>query len=160
MHHAALVRIGERAGDVAQDAHRFRDRQRPPAQPYPEALALDVGHDVVRQAFEIAGGEHRHDVGLLERRGDPDLALEAGGGHRRGELRRKELHDDLPPQALLVGDEHARHAAAAELALDGVTAGKRLLDACLEIRHVCRCLWVGTAGIYDRTQQMAMTGGR
>ncbi len=127
VHDAVLVRVRERARDVAQDAHRLGDRQRPAAQPRAQALALDERHRVVGQPVEVAGREHRDDVRLLERRGDADLALEPRRGHRRGELGREHLHDDLAAEAVLVGDEHARHAAAAELALERIAPGERLL---------------------------------
>jgi hypothetical protein len=43
------------------------------------------------------------------------------------------LHDHLAPEAVLVGDEHPRHASATELTLDGVTPGERLLNLRSEV---------------------------
>ena len=44
-----------------------------------------------------------------------------------GELGEQDLHHHLPAQRRLVRHEHARHAAAAELALDGVVIAERAL---------------------------------
>src|SRR5258708_9940775 len=57
---------------------------------------------------------------MLQSRGDGDLALEAIGRDLPGELRRQHLDDDLPAQRALLCEEDAGHAAAGELALDGV----------------------------------------
>ena len=57
-----------------------------------------------------------------------DLALEPLGADAGGELGRQHLHDDLAAERGLVGDEDARHPAAAELALDGVGATERVLE--------------------------------
>lgn len=38
----------------------------------------------------------------------------------------EQLHDDTPAQSRFFGKEHPRHAATAELALDGVGGAKRL----------------------------------
>ena len=67
------------------------------------------------------------------------------GGHRRRELGREHLHHHLASEAVLVGDEHARHAAAAELALDRVTTGQRILNARSEVGHVS-CVGRGLRG--------------
>jgi len=122
MHDAMVVRVGERARDVAQNAHRLGDRQRAAPQPSAETLAFDVGHRIVGQPIEVTRREHGDDVRLLQRRCDADLALEAGGGHRRRQLRREELHHDLPAEAVLFSDEYPGHATAAELALERVVA--------------------------------------
>ncbi len=135
MHDAVLVRVGERARDVAEDAERLGDGERPPSEPRTQALALHVRHRVVRQAVEVTRCEHGDDVRLLERRGHADLALEAAGGHGRRELRTQQLDDDLAPEAVLVGHEHSRHPAAAQLTLEGVAPGQRLLNARPKIRH-------------------------
>ena len=79
MHDATLVRVRKRARDVAQNAHRLGDRQRPAAKARAKALAFDVWHGIVRKPLEIPRREHRDDIGLLERGRDADLALEARG---------------------------------------------------------------------------------
>ena len=138
VHDAVVVGVGERARDVAQDAHDLGDGQRPAGQPRAQAFALDERHGVVGETVDHAGREDRHDVRLLERGGDPDFALEAAGGHRRGDLGRQDLHHHLAAEPLLVGDEDPGHAATAELALEGVATGKRLLNARSQVVHETR----------------------
>ena len=145
MHDAALVRVGERLGDVAQDVDRGGDRHGPVREPRAQRLPLDERHRVVRQPVDVAGGDDGDDVRLLERRGELDLALEPLGRDRRGELGGEHLHDDLSAEPVLGGDEDARHPAAAELALDRVGAAERVLDALPEI-HVHRRRGRGRAG--------------
>jgi hypothetical protein len=57
---------------------------------------------------------------VLERRGEPDLALEPLGAHARGQLGRQDFHHHLPSEPHFLGEEHAAHAATAQLALDAV----------------------------------------
>ena len=123
VHDAVRVRVLERARHVAQHRHG-RVRREPPvaAEPRAQRLALDERHRVVRQPVALPGGEHRHDVRVLQPRGDADLAREPLGAHPLGELGREHLHDDAPAERRLLGHEHARHPAAAELALEGVAA--------------------------------------
>ena len=67
VHDAALVRVGERLRDVAQDARSTSAiGSGPRAEPRAQRLALDERHRVVRQAVDLAGREHRHDVRMLE----------------------------------------------------------------------------------------------
>ncbi len=57
---------------------------------------------------------------VLQRGSEADLALEPLGAHTRRHLRGQHLHHHLTPEAHFLGEEHAAHAAAAELALDAV----------------------------------------
>ena len=66
------------------------------------------------------------------------------GGDRGRELGREELHDHATSEPVLLGDEDARHATAAELALEGVTTGERLLQARSEVGHYECAVAVGT----------------
>ena len=91
-----------------------------------QRLALDERHGVVRHAVAVAGGEHGDDVGLLQPRGELDLAVEALGADVGCELGGEDFDDDEAIEPDLAGEEDARHAAAAELALDGVGAADRL----------------------------------
>jgi hypothetical protein len=59
-------------------------------------------------------------MGMLQRGGEADLALEPLGAHARGQFRGEHLHDDLSAEPHFLGEEDAAHAAAAELALDAV----------------------------------------
>ena len=56
---------------------------------------------------------------MLQSGDDEDLAPETLGVDVRHELGREDLHDDSSLECLVVGDEDARHPAAAKLTLDG-----------------------------------------
>ena len=65
---------------------------------------------------------------MLQPRGEQHLAIEAFRVHAGEELWRQHLHDDLALQRFLARQEHARHAAAADLAGDAVLDAKCLLQ--------------------------------
>jgi hypothetical protein len=52
-------------------------------------------------------------VGVLERRGQVDLAAEAVDAQARGEVGRQDLDHHRPAEAGLLGHEYAAHGAAA-----------------------------------------------
>jgi hypothetical protein len=121
VHDATLVRIAQRAADIAQDAHGLRNGKRSDArEPAAERFPFHERHCVVGDAICLAGGEHRDDLRLLEARGELDLALEAVDVDARQQIGRQHLHHDLPPQRGLLGQEHRGHASPAELALEEV----------------------------------------
>ena len=64
---------------------------------------------------------------------DLDLEEESVGANAAGQLGCADLDHDLSPERPLGGEEHARHAAAAELALDGVRALQRRFKFLLKI---------------------------
>ena len=80
---AVVVRVVERAGDLARDAQRVGHRQLPLAvEPVAQGLALDERHREPELAVGLARVEHGEDVRMLQPRGEPDLALEALGAQR------------------------------------------------------------------------------
>jgi hypothetical protein len=82
VHDAALVRVGERARHLAQEAHGLAEREFPLAhQSCAERLAAHEGHREIRQSFRVTGGEERHDVRMLEPCRQRDLAFEAFHAH-------------------------------------------------------------------------------
>jgi hypothetical protein len=65
VHDAALMRVGKRARDVAEDADDFGNRERSrTGQPRSERLTFDERHRVIRHAVELARGEHGNDLRL------------------------------------------------------------------------------------------------
>ena len=128
-----LVGVGERPGHVAEQAHRLGERERAPGEPRAERLALDVGHGVVGQPVALARREQRDDVRVGEPRGEADLLAEALAAHRVGQLGRQDLDDHLPAERGLLGQVDAGHAAAAELALDGVGGAEGALERGAEV---------------------------
>ena len=84
MHDAALVRVLECFSHVTQNAHDLVERHRPAAagrlalQANAEGLTRHEGHREIRKPIRRhTRREHRHDVGLLKRGGEANLALEA-----------------------------------------------------------------------------------
>ena len=61
---------------------------------------------------------------MLQRRGGLDLAQEPLGTKRRGELRVEHFDRDEPVVRRVAREIDDGHAAAADLPLDGVAAGK------------------------------------
>ena len=119
MHDAFAVGVRQCSGHVAQDVHRFVHRQLAAArETRTKRLALHEGHRIEGKPVRLARAQQWHDVRMLQSRRDLDLASEPFRAHACGQLGRQDLHDDLAPQRLLLGHEHARHPAAAELALE------------------------------------------
>ena len=80
MHNAALVRIGQRLRDVAQNADRLGHRHGARHESRAQRVAAHEGHGVVGQPFTRgARRQHRHDVRVLKRRPELDLARETLG---------------------------------------------------------------------------------
>ena len=75
MNDVIAVGVVESAGDSASDSEGFLESQLSLAvHPVAERLPLDVGHNVKQEAAGIAGIEERKYVGVIEPRGEPDLA--------------------------------------------------------------------------------------
>ena len=129
VHHAGIVREGECARHFAQHAHRLVHGKLPtPADLCAKTFALHVRHREPGQPFARARGEQRHDVRMLELRRERDLALEPIDGDLARHVGGQHLDHHLPAKRMLRGNEHAGHAAAAELALDGVGVAQRELE--------------------------------
>jgi len=136
VHDAAIVRVRERARHVTENAHGFAGRERAAfAEPCAETFSLDERHREVQNALRVPGIQHRYDIGLLQRRGDPDFALESLGAEAGSELRGKNFDHDAAAESPLFGDEDARHAAPAELVVEGVRAAQIRLEVVAE----CHC---------------------
>ena len=110
-----VVDVGEGVGD-----RRAQRRRPPPAGRAPSASrsarrrALDELEHDVRVAVVLAGVEHPHEAGVVERRQDADLAVEARPvGRRPGP---EHLHGDAPLEPLVLGLVHVGHAAAGDVA--------------------------------------------
>ncbi|CAA9292297.1 MAG: hypothetical protein AVDCRST_MAG11-198 [uncultured Gemmatimonadaceae bacterium] len=133
VHDAARVRVGERTRHVAEHLHGLRRRDGAARQPRPQALAVHVRHRVPRQPVgRHARRVHGDDVRLLERRGQLDLPREALGVERRGQLGGEDLHHDVAAERLLARHEDARHARAAQLALQRVGRAEGRLELVAE----------------------------
>ena len=74
----------ERAGDLGDDPHRARrlERRQRLREQLVEVDPVHEAHRDEQQAVVLAGLVHGDDVGVLDRRGDPRLGLEALAEHR------------------------------------------------------------------------------
>ena len=152
MDDAALVRIGERACDVLEDRHSLAHGERAlRCQTRPERFALDVRHDEERQTSRFAGAQHSDDVRMLKAGGQKDLAVESADRDGRCQMLRQHLHRHPTLKCLLERDEHARHAAATELALNSEARAEgsgQLVDE--EGMHESVCVVCVTARPHER----------
>ncbi len=129
MHDALPMGVGQGVGDLTQQPHHLRHGQLAlPAQAHPQRLALDERHRVVEQPIALPSGEQGHQVGMVESRGELGLLPEPLHAHAGGQLGREYLHHDPPAEPGFLGDEDARHAAAAQLPLDAVGVAERRLQ--------------------------------
>ncbi len=130
VHDAAGVRELERLGDVAKHADDLRDRLGSVAREVStQRLAVHERHRVVRNAARAPGRQNRNDLRMLQLCREPDLALKPLGTELGGQLGREHFDDDLASERRLLGDEDARHPAAAQLALDPVDRAECRLQA-------------------------------
>jgi hypothetical protein len=120
VHDTTFVRVGERTSDVAENAHDVAQRERTIREPRAQGFAVDERHRVVRHAVDLAGGQYGHDMRMLKVRREQRLALEPIQIHAGAVLDRNDLDHDAPAKCRFRRREHARHAAATELALDRV----------------------------------------
>ena len=85
-----------------------------------QRLALDVWHDVVEDPGRLTRVVQREDVGVLELSRKFDLAEEALGAKRGGELRAEYLEGNQTLVSQVPREIDRGHPALPELALDGV----------------------------------------
>jgi len=133
---AAAVRVDERARDVLENAHRFAHRERSAREARAQRLAFDERHDEERETVGLSRAQHRHDVRMLQRRREHDLALEAVHGDRGGELVREHLHDDHSSERVVLRDETRRHPSTAKFAIESVGGTEGALELVSENSHV------------------------
>ena len=79
--------------------------------------------------------QERHDVRVLERGGELDLAAEAVDAHACGHLGWQDFDDDAPRELHLFCQEDAAHATAAQLPLDPIIGAERRSQALQEVPH-------------------------
>ena len=130
MHDPMVVCERQRVQELARDAQCVGQRERPlPHEARPERLSGNVGHHVPEQRVVAAGGEHRHDVRVLQLRDEFDLAPEALSTRGDGALEVEDLHHHAPIEGTVGREEYAGHPAAAELAIDREGVAERALEA-------------------------------
>ncbi len=137
MHDPLLVREGQGAPQLGEDAHGVLDREPSLApQAVSQRLPLDVGRDEVEEPPIGPGGEDGEDVRVLPEDGRHlELAPESGGEHLARELGGQQLDDHGTAEGDFLREVDATHTTAAELALDAVSASDGSLDALLQLAH-------------------------
>ena len=118
MDEPARVCLGQRVSDLRQYSNRVANGQLSlSVETLPKGLPRNPGRDVVQQSVFRASGEDGQDVGVLQLRGQRDLALEARGADLTHEIWREHLHDNLAIERSLRGHEEPAHAAGRQLAV-------------------------------------------
>jgi hypothetical protein len=72
---------------------------------------------------------------MLELRGKLYLEPEAVGLHFSGDFRREHLDCDYPTEGAVVSHEHAAHAAAVKLTVEGVRVPERSAESLDQLRQ-------------------------
>jgi hypothetical protein len=120
---AMLMGVVQRLRRLPRDPERVVKRELPLApKPVAQTLALDERHGEPQVPGGVTGVVDREDVRMLQPGGEADLALEALGTEHVGQLGVKHLEGDRAVVLEVGGEEHRGHAAAAELAEEGVAA--------------------------------------
>ena len=126
MHHPALVRLLERLGDLAGDRQRVGNWQRRLSHPGLQRFSDDMLHHDAGAPVDLGELVDVADVGVVERRGRPRLAVQPLA--RLGvcfERRGQELDRDLAAKLCVVGQEHLAHTASTEAVEEGVAGGRQ-----------------------------------
>src|SRR5262249_5475832 len=115
VHQAGAVRDVERIGDVGQQVDRaLRGQAGLGVQHVAQVEALDVLHRDVKEAFNLAGIEDRHDVRVVQAGGRSRLADEAlAKAAVAGEVSCEDLQGDLAPERDVLGAKDHAHTASA-----------------------------------------------
>jgi hypothetical protein len=143
VHDAACVRVVERLGDLAREAHRLVHRERPvPREPRAQRLPIDVRHHVVEPPGRVPRVEQGEHVRVLQRRGERDLAQEALRAERHREVRVEHLDRDGTRVAEVAREVDRGHATARQPPLDRVPVDERQR----ELRELAVRV-VGAAGV-------------
>ena len=115
MHHATVVRVRQRFGQLKPVAHDFLGRQRPISQPSIQRLPLDHFHRDVGVAVCFTDFVNRADVRMIERRGRTGFKQQPRAPPGVvGELPRKHLEGDIASELRIVRAIHFAHPARAE----------------------------------------------
>ena len=133
----ASVRVTQRVGNLACDAKCFINSELFVAiDPVTQRLAFDQRHHVVKEGLKtltaglrlelnFARVIQRNDVRMAEIGCGLDFEQKPFGAQRGPNFRTKNLDGDIPVVLQVAREIQCSHAAAAELALDGVAACER-----------------------------------
>ena len=136
VHDGMAVGVGERPRYLVGHPQRVLERQLLLArEPVTQRLTFDVRHHVIEEACRRAGVVEGQDVRVLQAGGDLDFPEKPLGAEGRGELRVQYFDRHRPAVFSVFREEHRRHAAAPELALDRVAVGERVTKRIQGLGH-------------------------
>ena len=140
MHEPLAVGVAQSVRHFHRDPHRLVEREQLlPEEPVAQRFTGDVRHDVVERAGGLTRVVKRQDVRMGQMRRDLDLAQEPVGPQGSRQLRPQDLHRHGSVVLEILGQQHGRHASAAELALDDVALGDRRLEPLQRVVHRPLC---------------------
>ena len=120
MDHAALVRVGERVGELQAVANDLLGGQGTGGEPRVERLSLDELHRDVGLAVRLADFVDRADVRMVERGGGPGFSHQSGARGLIVEARGQNLDRDVSVELFVPGEVDLAHPSGAELVEDDV----------------------------------------
>lgn len=119
--------------NITEDPDRFRNRDRAGVDAFPQRVAVDERHRVVRQTATFAGPEHGHDVGMLKAGGEARLTGEPFARHRGREPGVEQFRDDAPSELRVGPDKHTRHPSRRQLLIELNLRAQCRLQLCAEV---------------------------
>ena len=116
---------------------------------YPRPVPADLSLLQQQHPVRLAGVDEQQDIGMIQLRGDLDLAEKPLGADRGSKLRPQHLEGNRAVVLEIPGEIHHRHPPATEFPLDGVVVGEDLLEVLQEIAFQARCaLWLSNGTFY------------
>jgi hypothetical protein len=132
----ARVRVAEGRRDATRDPHGLVHRELLLAlDAIPEGLALHERHHIEEEARRGPRIEEREEVGMLEVRGDLDLAQEPLDPEHGPELGVEDLVGDLPIVPEVAGEVHRGHPTASDLAVDRIAVREGVAEGGGDVGH-------------------------
>jgi hypothetical protein len=122
------MRVGERQGidNFTNYPHGLGNGQLPFfLDPFPERVALDVGHHVVEETVCFTRVMQRKDVRMSEVGRNLDLTQKPLRAQRGGKIGTQHLHRYLPVMPYILSQVDGGHASVTDLTFDPVAAGQR-----------------------------------
>ncbi len=125
MHHVVSVRVVERVGHFAGEAHDVIDGQSLRlGETVAQRFTRQQRHGEPERPVVIAGIVQRQDVRMREGRGEADFAQKAVAAKRVAEVGAQHLERHLTLVAQTMGAVHGGHTASAELRAKAVAVGE------------------------------------
>ena len=112
--HASAMRLVQSFADLNAELQHLRQRQRAFAQAVGKSFAFEKLHDQIVSSILMANIVQSADVGMIQRRNRPCLALKALPGFGRREMRRKNLNRNRAIEAGVARAVNLAHAACTD----------------------------------------------